>query len=89
MPVPEEAPCADDNMTAPTDDSTGAAQAASAVVPDGKLTDDDIVRTTVVGGTEDAEGVGEGVKEADRLNEGLILTVTVSDAVSVADAETD
>jgi DNA-binding protein YbaB len=92
MPVPGDAACADARITELTDDSTDALHTADDDVPDGTLKDSVAVSTTVVRGTDDADGDSvdddERVFDGDSVsdNDGDIL----SDIVTVAgnDGET-
>ena len=87
IPVPGEAPCADARRTMPTDDSTDALHAAEGRVPEGILNDTDTVSTTVVGGTDDTDGLSEGVTDEDALLDTVVLPDSVDD--TVRDVDTD
>ena len=91
MPVPGDAACADARITELTDDSTDALHTADDDVPDGTLKDSVAVSTTVVGGTDDADGVAEGVSDAELLTDTVTLLTTEAlsegDTVEVTDGE--
>ena len=89
IPVPGEAPCAEARRTTPTDDSTDALHAADGRVPDGILNEIDTVSTTVVGGTDDTDGLSEGVTDDDALSEAVAITEELTDGVSDGDEDTD
>ena len=89
IPVPGEAPCADARRTMPTDDSTEALHAADGRVPDGILNEIDTVSTTVVGGTDDTDGLSDGVIDDDALLEAVAITEELTDGVSDGDKDTD
>ena len=89
MPVPGEAPCADARRTMPTDDSTDALHAADGTVPEGILNEIDTVSTTVVGGTDDTDGLSEGVIDDDALSEAVAITEELTDGVSDGDEDAD
>ena len=71
----------------PTDDSTDALHAAEGRVPEGILNDTDTVSTTVVGGTDDTDGLSEGVADEDALLDTVVLPDSVDD--TVRDVDTD
>ena len=85
MPVPGDAACADARITELTDDSTDALHTADDDVPDGTLKDSVAVSTTVVGGTDDADGVTDGEKDGEALAETDTLVTT--DAEDVDDTD--
>ena len=71
----------------PTDDSTDALHAADGTVPEGILKDTDTVSTTVVGGTDDTDGLSEGVTDDDTLLDTVVLPDSVD--VKVRDVDPD
>ena len=71
----------------PTDDSTDALHAADGRVPEGILNETDTVSTTVVGGTDDTEGLSEGVIDDDALLDWVVLPDSVD--VAVRDVDPD
>ena len=89
IPVPGEAPCADAKRTMPTDDSTDALHAAEGRVPEGILNETDTVSTTVVGGTDDTDGLSEGVTDEDALLDAVTITEEVTDGVTDDDEDTE
>ena len=84
MPVPGDAPCAADKMTAPTELNTPALHTEDDDEPEGMLNDTIAVTTTVLGGTEDADGDTEAVSEEDALDVALTLLAGDADCVNVA-----
>ena len=87
MPAPGDAPCAAARTTAPTDDSTDTLHTAAEDEPDGMLKDTVAVSTTVVGGTDDTDGLSDGVTDGDTLEETEMLPVT--DDEKDADSDID
>ena len=73
----------------PTDDSTDALHAADGTVPEGILKDTDTVSTTVVGGTDDTDGLSEAVTDDDALSEAVAITEELTDGVSDGDEDAD
>ena len=84
IPVPGEAPCAAASITAPTDDSTDALHTADDDEPDGMLNITVDVSTTVVGGMDDTDGLGDTVTEGDTLS---VTVMLVDGEVDADDAE--
>ena len=87
--MPGDAPCAAASITAPTDASTDELHAAVDDVPIGMLNVTLADSTTVVGGTDDREGVNEGVPDGDEVDESDALLVDVKDAESDAERESE
>ena len=73
----------------PTDDSTDALHAADGRVPEGILNETDTVSTTVVGGTDDTDGLSEGVIDDDALREAVEITEELTEGVSEGDEDAD
>ena len=71
----------------PTDDSTEALHAADGRVPEGILNDTDTVSTTVVGGTDDTDGLSDGVTDDDTVLDTVVLPDSVD--VKVRDVDPD
>ena len=83
--MPGDAACADARITELTDDSTDALHTADDDVPDGTLKDSVAVSTTVVGGTDDADGDTDGDNDDEALAETDTLVTT--DAEDVDDTD--
>lgn len=91
IPAPGEALCAVSSATVRTAANTDALHAATADVLDGIKKESVAVNTTVVGGTDEEEGLEEGVNEAlpeaDELE--LPLALALLDSRGVTLPETD
>ena len=87
--MPGDAPCAAASITAPTDASTEELHAAVDDVPIGMLNVTLADSTTVVGGTDDREGVADAlsVLESDSEEEGLLESVAEEDAVDESERD--
>jgi hypothetical protein len=89
MPVPGDAPCAADKMTAPTELNTPALHTEDDDEPEGMLNDTIAVTTTVLGGTVLTLGLSDGVTEGDALRETETLPLGEDEADDDSDDDSE